>query len=260
MLGKVNLPPVPGAAQLPDPLTRRRTDVPCHASMIGLAFALYVAHTLFGVVGRHERGKSMRFLGLCVALALLVGAVGAPAQSTDSKSSQSVAALKKQAASGDAEAQYYLGMTYLGGFGVPPDYTKAAAWMRKAAEQGLVSAQWTLGGLYEYGTGVPQDYAQAAVWYRKAAEQGSAGGQFHLGVFYAKGQGVPQDYAEAYFWFDLAAAGNCATLTRCLGVDAPKAVEDRDNAASHLMPADLSRVQERARKWFEDHPAKANPQ
>jgi hypothetical protein len=48
MLGKVNLSPVPGAAQLPDPLTRRRTDVLCHASMIGLAFALYLAHTLFG--------------------------------------------------------------------------------------------------------------------------------------------------------------------------------------------------------------------
>jgi hypothetical protein len=49
LLGKVDLPPVPGAAQLPDPLAGRRTDVPCHPSMIGLAFALYLAHTLFAV-------------------------------------------------------------------------------------------------------------------------------------------------------------------------------------------------------------------
>jgi hypothetical protein len=49
LLGKVDLPPVPGAAQLPDSLARRRTDVPCHPSMIGLAFALYLAHTLFAV-------------------------------------------------------------------------------------------------------------------------------------------------------------------------------------------------------------------
>ena len=47
LLGKVDLPPVPGAAQLPDPLTRRRTDVLCHAFIIGLAFALYLVHTLF---------------------------------------------------------------------------------------------------------------------------------------------------------------------------------------------------------------------
>ena len=47
MLGKVDLSPIPGAAQLPDPLARRRTDVLCHAFIIGLAFALYLAHTLF---------------------------------------------------------------------------------------------------------------------------------------------------------------------------------------------------------------------
>ncbi len=49
MLGKVDLSPAFGPAQLSDALPRRRTDVLCHASMIGLAFALYLAHTLFGV-------------------------------------------------------------------------------------------------------------------------------------------------------------------------------------------------------------------
>ena len=48
MLGKVNLSPDPGAAQLSDALPRRRTDVFCHASMIALARALYLAHTLVG--------------------------------------------------------------------------------------------------------------------------------------------------------------------------------------------------------------------
>jgi hypothetical protein len=41
------LPPIPGAAQLPDSLPSRRTDVLCHAFIIGLAFALYLVHTLF---------------------------------------------------------------------------------------------------------------------------------------------------------------------------------------------------------------------
>ena len=52
LLGKVDLSPAFGPAQLPDALARRRTDVLCHASMIGLAFALYLAHTLFGAVSR----------------------------------------------------------------------------------------------------------------------------------------------------------------------------------------------------------------
>jgi TPR repeat protein len=100
------------------------------------------------------------------------------------------------------------------------------------------------------GHGVPQDLAQAAFWWRKAAEQGVAVAQYNLGIFYNMGLGVPQDYAEAYFWLDLVAAGK---------LDAPdteKGAKFRDESASHLAPADLSREQERARKWFEAHPAK----
>ncbi|MGC1361021.1 MAG: tetratricopeptide repeat protein [Silvibacterium sp.] len=138
-------------------------------------------------------------------------------------SAQSLATLKEQAAGGDAEAQY------------------------------------NLGDLYAFGPGVPQDYALAAIWYRKAAEQGSAQAQYMLGGAYATGQGVPQDYAEAYFWLDLSAAGKVTGIgpkgTAKLREEAAKT---RDLAASFLTPADLSRVQERARKWFEDHPPHQN--
>jgi len=72
-----------------------------------------------------------------------------------------------------------------------------------------------------------------------------------LGQLYFLGQGVPADFAEAYFWLDIA-------LARKLPEGFPEGdeAEKRDAAASALTPADLSRVQERARKWFEDHPAK----
>ena len=93
--------------------------------------------------------------------------------------------------------------------------------------------------MYHGGYGVPQDYAQAAFWCRKAAEQGFAPAQNNLGALYHHGHGVPQDDTQAVFW--------CR-----------KAVEQgytgekyRDEAASHLTPADLSREQEPARKWFE---------
>jgi TPR repeat protein len=111
-------------------------------------------------------------------------------------------------------------------------------------------AQHNLGFAYGVGQGLPQDYGQAAFWYRKAADQGNAEAQLGLGLLYAQGQGVPQDYVEAYFWFDLAAAGKLDTA------NAEAATKNRDRAASYLTPTDLSGAQERARKWFEDHPAK----
>jgi len=130
------------------------------------------------------------------------------------------------------------------------DFAIAERLFRPLAEQGNANAQYNLGVMYFKGEGVPQDYAQAALWYRKAAEQGYAEAQSAMGEAYYKGQGVPQDFAEAYFWLDLAAAGERdASIAK---IDA----EYRDRVASRLTPADLARVQERARKWFEAHQAK----
>jgi TPR repeat protein len=72
-----------------------------------------------------------------------------------------------------------------------------------------------------------------------------------LGALYGDGKGVPQDYAEAYFWLDLAGTGKLDASDSERTV-----VRLRDDAASHLPPADVSREQERARKWFEAHQAK----
>ena len=150
----------------------------------------------------------------------------------------------------DAEAQDALGDLYDSGRGVSRDYAEAALWYRKAAEQDDADAQDSLGNLYYKGQGVPQDDAQAATWFRKAAEQGAAGAQYHLGGLYYWGRGVPQDYAEAYFWLDVAVAGNLDALS------AEWIAKYRDEAASHLTPADLFSAQKRARKWFEAHQAK----
>jgi TPR repeat protein len=159
-----------------------------------------------------------RFLGSCLALALLAGAAGVSAQSIDSRSSQSIATLKAKAESGDAEAQRTLGVNH------------------------------------DKGLGVPQDYAKAAIWYRKAAEQGDASSQYSLGLLYYGGQGVPQDYAESYFWFNLAASGKLESI------EPEKVASLRDAAASNLTKTVLLQTQERARKWFEEHSAKAVPQ
>ena len=129
------------------------------------------------------------------------------------------------------------------------DYSEAAHWYRKAAEQGDSDAQESLGDLYLNGQGVPQDYAEASIWLRKAAEQGNVEALESLGDLYLHGQGVPRDYAEAYFWYDLAAAEKDVS-------DSKQVAKSRDEAASHLTPADLFLEQGRAGKWFETHQAK----
>ncbi len=156
---------------------------------------------------------------------------------------------RKSAEQGNADAQSVLGTLYRKGQGVPQDYAQAALWWRKAAEQGEMFAQSFLGDAYNLGRGVPKDYTQAAVWYRKAAEQGEPLAQSDLGLLYEEGKGVPQDYAEAYFWLDLAVAQETQEeLETDLGY--------RNDAAKKLTPEELMKVQERARKWFENHPAK----
>ena len=107
---------------------------------------------------------------------------------------------------GDASAQFFLGLMYDNGEGVPEDDRQAVYWYRKAAEQGNAGAQVNLGVMYANGEGVPEDGRQAVYWYRKAAEQGNADAQSLLGGAYALGKGVPEDLIRAYAWCDLAAA------------------------------------------------------
>jgi hypothetical protein len=161
---------------------------------------------------------------------------------------------RKAAEQGTADAQYALACAYAKGNGVPQDYKEAARWAQKSAELGNAAAQHSIGFAYDVGEGVLQDHTQAAYWYRKAAEQGDASSQYSLGLLYYGGQGVPQDYAESYFWFDLAASGKLESI------EPQKVASLRDAAASNLTKTVLLQTQERARKWFEEHSAKAIPQ
>ena len=112
---------------------------------------------------------------------------------------------RKNAALGNAEAQYILGGCYSQGKGVAKDEAEAVKWYRKAAEQNYAEAQSNLGYCYQNGQGVVKDYTEAVKWYRKAAEQSLPAAQFNLGVCYYNGQGVAKDYVEGYRWWLLAA-------------------------------------------------------
>ncbi len=119
---------------------------------------------------------------------------------------------------------------------------------RPLAEQGNANAQFFLGVMYDKGRGVPQDDAEAVKWYRKAAEQGVAEAQYNLGLMYDDGQGVGLSFGvallmQAHMWFDLAASGYAP------GEDRDTAVENRDNVAKRMTPAQISEAQKLAREW-----------
>ena len=92
--------------------------------------------------------RRLWLLHQCVATALIVGAQTGSPQSKKAVPIPSISALREQAVSGDAKAQFRLGMDYASGQGVPQDYDEAAYWWRKSAAQGNVNAESSLGWFY----------------------------------------------------------------------------------------------------------------
>ena len=104
-----------------------------------------------------------------------------------------------EAARGNADAQYELGVCYMKGKGVGKDIAEAAKWWQKAANQGHVDAQFQLGCLYYQGEGVKGNLPEAVNLWRKAAAQGQADALCNLGAFYYDGfpaGNVPRDRIE----------------------------------------------------------------
>lgn len=119
---------------------------------------------------------------------------------------EAFASLLPSARTGNAPAQYVVGLMYANGQGVEQSFYEAAKMYRLAGEQGHAGAQVNLGSLYEncYGNG-PCNAEAGANWYRRAAEQGDAVGQYNLAVMYAAGRGVAEDEWSARVLFRQAA-------------------------------------------------------
>ena len=84
------------------------------------------------------------------------------------------------------------------------DFSTAMRLFRPLAESGNANAQYKLGLIYDLGKGTPKDDKLALRWYQAAALKGFALACFHLGQFYEKGRGVNQSYAEAYKFYSCA--------------------------------------------------------
>ena len=201
------------------------------------------------------------------------------AKAVKEKSPYVLAACRPVAEKGDTVAQFYTGLLYANGLGVPPNLMEAVRWYRLAAEkgdpfaqtnlgvlyvegrlpkdprealrlfrlaaaQGFPAAQRNLGNLYRDGTAVPQSYAEAARWYQLAAEGGNLDAQYNLAVLYQAGKGVQQDFVRAYQWFSLAA------------VSMPEAQDGLAALVKKMNAKQIEQGQTLARNWRPRVPAR----
>ena len=88
----------------------------------------------------------------------------------------------------------------------------------------------------------PANGAEVFKWYRKAAEQGYMLAQQSLGTMYVLCEGVPQNFVRGYMWWPLAKAQGSEWAS-----------EYMDVIQEDMTPADISKAQELAAEWWEEH-------
>ncbi len=118
------------------------------------------------------------------------------------------------AESGNARAQYLLGLMLWKGRGVTRDDAAAVTWLNKSTDQGYGDAMADLANMYSKGEGVAQDMARALALFRRGAEAGNAAAQFNLGRLYEHGNGVKKDHVLARYWYERADARELSQLPK----------------------------------------------
>jgi TPR repeat protein len=108
---------------------------------------------------------------------------------------------RQEANSGDAKAQYQLGLLCLEGVGF--DRGEGRMWIVRAARNGHPEAQFKLANMQLKSSAVPNQ--EHIKWLEEAARNGYAPAQYKLSVYFAEGLGVPKNPLRAKYWMMRAA-------------------------------------------------------
>lgn len=155
-------------------------------------------------------------LTVVVGLSTVAHAFSIPQSAADIAASKFVH-IQVQAAQGDADAQFLLGLMYLSGRFVAQEVQSGVYWMSLSAEQQHEKAQQTLADLSFEGQVIKRDLAVAEHWYKAMGERGNRWAQLRLGFIYAAGgDGVVRNCGKAVEQFtqvgDDVALGNAAWI------------------------------------------------
>ena len=85
-------------------------------------------------------------------------------------------------------------------------YEQANVVFETLAESGNASAQFQLGLSFELGRGLEKNDVLAFKWFEAASKQKLPLACLHLGTFYEAGRGVDRDYVRAYKMYEMAAS------------------------------------------------------
>ena len=114
--------------------------------------------------------------------------------------------LRRKAESGSVVAQSILGICYLDGIDVEPNYDEAFRLLSAAAQQGASRAMLNLARIHAEGLGIPKNLVEAIRLYERAAQAGEFFAQVELGRLYSRGIGVSPDPEMALKWYSAAVA------------------------------------------------------
>jgi TPR repeat protein len=117
---------------------------------------------------------------------------------------QALAYLREAAFRGHILASTELGVAYLNGLGVPKDWGQAEVFLRKAAAAGEPNAQYWLYFILARQAQTQQDYQEAFRLLNSSAEKEFPAALFELGALCFNGQdalGFPRNYGKAaHYW------------------------------------------------------------
>ncbi len=100
-----------------------------------------------------------------------------------------------------------LGIMYINGKGVDPNYEMAMDYFKEASENGFAMAKYYIGLMYESGdTEHDANYDKALSFYEEAAAMEYAPALNQVGYMYCNGLGVDIDYEKALYYQKLSAA------------------------------------------------------
>lgn len=112
---------------------------------------------------------------------------------------------RERAKAGEHNAQYYLGIAYDRGIGVPLDKSQAIDWYTRAAQSGEARAQRTLGFRFLAGEDVEKNIEFGFYWLLKAANSGCPISAETVAKAYRDGLLVAIDPKASEFWYRIAA-------------------------------------------------------
>lgn len=108
---------------------------------------------------------------------------------------------KPLAESGNPDAQFMVGMSYVNGLGVQRNPQEGSSWLHKAAGANHMNAQAVLGTMYFRGDGVEKDYFVSLQMRKKAAEKGQLNAAYEVAQMATNGQGTERNIALAKSYY-----------------------------------------------------------